>query len=280
MRAADILVEFSSWNLPPVPPTQSLDMIALYGNDCAVFTMAPGQRIVCLAGNRIILDLPKPLSDAELHTWVFGRPIGWLMHQRGLTPLHAAVVRVGDVAVALAGHSGAGKSTLARAMVARGHGVISDDLAVVDPDSLLVAPGFPSLKLWESAAAAIGDDVSGADAVREGVGKFHISLRDAFDATPAPLRLVVAIGRDPTRTSFGFQRLSRRQAEAMLHSHAFNAVLARLSGDAAAGFRWSLSVAAKVPVIALDRLDRMAALPSICAEIERLVDYRTEAETA
>jgi hypothetical protein len=275
-RAPDIQIEFRSWPMPGKPPSLSQEMITLYGTDCAIFSFAPGKRIICLDGKRIIIDLSVPLSDAELQTWVFGRVIGWLLHQRGLTPLHAAVVRIGDVAVALAGHSGAGKSTLARALVRRGHGVISDDLAVIDPDTLLVSPGFPSLKLWESAAVANGDDVRHAPAVKPGANKFHISLPDTFETSPVPVGLVVAIGRDPARSDFSLQRLSPRQSEAMLYCHVFNNRMARLSNSAATGFHWSLSVAAKVPVIALDRRDQMADLPLICAEIERLVQYRME----
>lgn len=276
MREADIGIEFSAWTPPEGAPSLSLEMITFYGTDCVAFTIAPGQRIICLGGNRIVADLAAPMSDAELHSWIFGRPIGWLLHQRGLTPLHAAVVRVGDVAVALAGHSGAGKSTLARAMVARGHGAVSDDLAIIDPGSLLVAPGFPSLKLWESAATANGDDVRHAPAVREGSSKFHIQLPGAFDPTPAPLGLVVAIGRDTARPDFRLQRLNRRQAEAMLQCHVFNSWLARQSGSATAGFHWSLTVAAKVSVMALDRRDRMEDLPLICAQIEQLARSRMD----
>lgn len=275
-RIADIRVEFSPWTPPDNPPSLSFDMISFYGTDCAVFTIAPGQRIICLGGNRIVVDLTRPVSDAELHTWIFGRPIGWLLHQRGLTPLHAAVVRVGSVAIALAGHSGAGKSTLARAMVGRGHGVMSDDLAIIDPSSLLVEPGFASLKLWESAAVANGDDVKQAVAVKVEANKFHIPLPDAFDPTPAALGLVVAIGRDTARSDFRMLRLTQRQAEAMLQYHIMNTQLARQSGSAAIGFQWSLTVASKVPVMALDRPDRMDDLPLICAQIEQIVSRRIE----
>lgn len=275
-RVVDVRIEFSNWAEPDTRPSLCLDMISLYGTDCAVFRVASDQRIICLGGNRIIVDLSASLSDAELHTFICGRPIGWLLHQRGLTPLHAAVVRVGDVAVAIAGHSGAGKSTLARAMVGRGNRVVSDDLAVIDPHSLSVAPGFPSLKLWETAATANGDDVRIAVAVKPGTSKFHIAMPHAFDPDPAPLGIVVAIGRDPARSDFKLQRLNQRQAEAMLQFHVFNTSLARLTGTAATGFRWSLAIAAKVPVLALDRPDRLQDLPLICARIEQMARSRNE----
>lgn len=266
----DVHVEFAPWPGSTEPVTHVEGVVALHGPGCAVFTVAPGSRVVCLDGRRIVVDLAASLDDAELHTLLFGRPFGWLLHQRGLCPLHAAVVRIGDAAVALAGHSGQGKSTLARAFVARGHGLTSDDMAVVDPRTLLVAPGFPSLKLWRDVADAHGDDRRVA--VRADVDKYHVGLPEAFETAPAPLRLVVAIGRDPARPDIRLLPLERRQSAAMLRCHLVNADLARRSGAATAGFHWTLAVAAQVPVVALDRRDDMAAIPAICAAVERLLE--------
>lgn len=276
-RPADIHIQFRSWPEPETAPSQSFGMVTLYGTDCIVLSAAPGQRFICMGGTHIIVDLLVPLSDAELQTFVFGRPFGWLMHQRGLVPWHAALVRVGDVAIALAGHSGAGKSTLARAMVGRGHRMISDDLAVIDLETLLVAPGFPSLKLWENAARAHGDDVDRSPAVRQGTNKFHVALPGAFAPQPVPLAMVVAIGRDPARSGFILQRLGRRQSEAMLYGHTFNEMLARQTGSAATLFHAALAIAAKVPVFSLERGDQMAELPLVCAEIERLAQLKEPA---
>lgn len=54
--------------------------------------------------------------------------------------LHAAVVARGDRAVILPGDPGAGKSTLTAALVNRGWRLLSDEMTLLDPDTLAVQP--------------------------------------------------------------------------------------------------------------------------------------------
>lgn len=60
--------------------------------------------------------------------------------ERGLYAVHAGAVACGDAALMLAGPGGAGKTTLTLALVARGFDVLSDELAVIDPESQTILP--------------------------------------------------------------------------------------------------------------------------------------------
>ncbi|UOK70338.1 hypothetical protein [Ancylobacter polymorphus] len=40
---------------------------------------------------------------------------------------------------------------------ARGHGLLTDDLAVIDPRSGMVAPGAPAVRLWSASTRMSGD---------------------------------------------------------------------------------------------------------------------------
>ncbi|MFZ4718654.1 MAG: hypothetical protein ACOYMR_04480 [Ilumatobacteraceae bacterium] len=107
--------------------------------------------------------------------------------------LHAGVVEVGGVAVALVGHSGTGKTTLTAAAVRRGHGFVADELGVVDDDMVTVAYHRP-LGLRPGAVAALGLPASDSPAhrlVRPVAGSALGTLADRV-----PLALVVLLGGD------------------------------------------------------------------------------------
>ncbi|WP_371348203.1 hypothetical protein [Ancylobacter sp. IITR112] len=270
-RPADIHIRFTPWHAPAAAPVASAQGLSLFADGSALFEPAPGQRFAAMGGHTLLADLSAPLPDFELHTWLFGPPLGLLLHQRGLAPLHASVVKVGPVAVALAGHSGAGKSTLARAMIARGHGLLTDDLAVVEPGTGQVAPGAPAVRLWSASAQVSGDATPDERRVKAGVDKFHVPLPAAFQDAPAPLGLVLVIGLDRDAADFRLQRLAPPEAAAVLQHFLYRIEAARRIDRGRSAFAWSVEMARRVPVVSLLRTADMAALPDICAAIEGLV---------
>jgi hypothetical protein len=70
------------------------------------------------------LDLP-PAFEQDLYRTAVARAPGW--------PLHAGAVQFGGAALVLAGASGAGKSTMTLALLERGAGYVTDEIAVVGP---------------------------------------------------------------------------------------------------------------------------------------------------
>jgi hypothetical protein len=269
-RPADIRIRFEPGPAPAGDPVVAAHALSVYADGSARFEPAPGQRFTAVGGHTLFADLSDDLPDYELHTWLFGLPMGWLLHQRGLAPLHASVVRVGAVAVALAGHSGAGKSTLARAMIARGHGLLTDDLAVIDPRTGMVAPGAPAVRLWSASTRISGDATPDERRIKAGIDKFHVPLPAAFHAEPAPLALVVTIGLDPDATNFSLDRLTPPEAAAVLQHLLYRIEAARRIDKGRSAFAWSLAMARLAPVVTLRRAADIAALPEICAAIEQL----------
>jgi len=120
-------------------------------------------RILVRNGSAVTVE---PDSDADEMTTsaILTGPIqGVLWHQRGLLPLHAAVVLIDGRAVALCGHAAAGKSTLAAMLAARGCAVIADDICLIDGrdrDQVSVVPGGARLRMWRDALDHIGRDAS------------------------------------------------------------------------------------------------------------------------
>jgi hypothetical protein len=63
-------------------------------------------------------------------------PVLWRAGWRGRVPLHAAALRLRDRGVLVVGASGVGKTTLARAEVAEGAALVSDNLVVSDGETV------------------------------------------------------------------------------------------------------------------------------------------------
>jgi len=98
--------------------------------------MRPQANLV-VNGVRPFLPLPEDLSGA-LFEWSLNWCVG--DHAHRWVAIHAAVVERDGQAVILSGVSGAGKSTLCAALVVAGWRLLSDEFALVDPQSGLLSP--------------------------------------------------------------------------------------------------------------------------------------------
>lgn len=96
-------------------------------------------------------------SEADLHSYFVGPALGCVLRLRGTLCLHASVVKIDDQAVAIVGRKKSGKSTSAAGLTQLGAAVLSDDLAVLNPQNnrFLVQPGYPQIRLWPRSIEAI-----------------------------------------------------------------------------------------------------------------------------
>lgn len=201
-RAPDLTI-----GLGPVPerlpdPTVDRPLLQVGADGTCRFAM-PGVAAYLIdpAGARVLVDPALDPDAPDVRLFLFGTVLGVLCYRRGLLPLHASCVRVGNGALALAGCSGIGKSTLAAAFLQRGHALLADDVTVVDttaPGGPRVRPAFPRLKLWHDAAERMGIPTGNLEPVRPGLAKFNLPLADRFCAESLPLLAVVHLqpGRD------------------------------------------------------------------------------------
>jgi hypothetical protein len=254
----------------------SLRELHVYSPECAIYAPSNGFRFLIENGNSIVAEFPGSITDATLHTWLFSTPVAWLCHQRKLTPLHACVVQVGKRAVALAANSGGGKSTTARALIARGHSLLTDDQAVIDPITLDVQPGYPSIKLWSKTAEHAGDAMLLGMRVGDKVDKFHIPLLSAFCHQGAPLGLVVALTHSKNADQPRFEQATPIEAAALLQQFIFRADASRQLDGGQRNFHWTLALSSKVPVVKLIRPDDLSVLDQTCLAIEQFVGFENE----
>jgi len=239
------------------------------GADGSVLIRVDGLvRILVRDGRSVTVE---PLSNEAADSWrlfVLGSVLGYLCHQRGLFPLHAATLRIGGRTVAIAGHSGTGKSTLALALTRRGHGLLSDDMTVLQVERnapVRVLPAFPRLKLWRASLDALGVGVEGLPRVRDGMEKFDLRPRAGFDPTVVPLDAILTLGEGPE------PELVLRPATTALpvvRSYVYRPRMALYLGRQAAQFAQTAEIVRSVPVYRLDRPKRFDALAATVALIE------------
>ncbi|HET9830832.1 MAG TPA: HprK-related kinase A [Vicinamibacterales bacterium] len=88
-------------------------------------------------GERPFLPLPADLAGA-LFEWTINYCVGRDAHR--FVAMHAAVVERDGRALVISGESGAGKSTLCAALVLDGWRLLSDEFALLDPDTGMLSP--------------------------------------------------------------------------------------------------------------------------------------------
>jgi len=165
-----------------------------------------------------------------LHGYLLGAVLSFALIRRGIEPLHATVVAIDGVAVALMGDCGYGKSSLAAAFLGEGHRLVTDDLLVLERTSggLVAHPGAPRIKLFPRMARLMfGSRVKGITMNRY-TPKLIVPLRAAqYCPTPIPLAGIYVLSaprlRDrPARAMVQRRRLSQRQACIELVRNTFN----------------------------------------------------------
>lgn len=264
-----ITVAYGSVPPPGGTPVYSTNLADLHAGGRIVFRPVAGPRILVESGSRIIVE-PGGYTDTELQTWLFNMAIASVCHHRGRPPLHGAVVDIGGRAVVLAGNSGNGKSTTTWAMLQRGHRLMSDDLAVIDPDTMMVRPAFSSVKLWTAAAPGLSFDPRLQSLSHK--DKFFVPVPDRFQAAPLPLGLVIALQKDPGISRPSVHRVPPTIAAAQLQSHVLGRRIGVALDGARTAFNLTVAIARAVPFFVLHRPDDMNSLGDICATIEKLTE--------
>src|SRR5215217_1715114 len=255
------------------PPSEALEkgwscFSPALKEDC-LFWQGVGSFLV-RGGRDIIVDPSPGLDERMLRLFVLGPVLAILLRQRGHLLLHASAVAVADEAVLFLGSSGWGKSTMAAALHARGHGLVTDDVAVlrVEESYPKVFPGFPQLKLWPKALVSLGDDPETLPRWNPHFEKRTRSAAHRFPSTPLPIKRVYMLEESsapeilPLRPQEAFVELVR-------HTYGSDYGLQTAMGvGSASHFRKCESVVNQVTVRSLRRQKSFSQLPNQARLIE------------
>lgn len=223
-----------------------------------------GVRFFLRAGKDIVLDAPSGAAAGEIEAFLLGIVAGVLLHQRGDLALHASGVAIGGRAFAFAGPSGRGKSTLAAALMAEGHGLITDDICRVAfaAESAFAMPGPSRLRLWPDAAQMLGKTRDMLAPGRPGHAK-RVLAGAAEIAGPVPLQAVIRLAIDRRRAGMRIERLSGPSSVMPADDLLYRARLGRLLGGRVDLFRHLIRLGGAVPVFRLTRDEGPMDLPGL-----------------
>lgn len=227
--------------------------------------------IVDRAGTQIWVEWPDTLAPEEISTYLFGPVIGWVLRLRGCVCLHASAIAIDGRAVAFVGASGTGKSTTAAAFANRGYAVLADDVVAISgpPDSLLVTPSYPELRLWPESMAALYGHVSREHEHSATTEKFHVDVRamgQEYQDAPLPLAAIYILNDEDHSGANQVRPLSHREALIILvaNTHA-GRLLDRTAREEE--FELLASLVARVRVSEVFRGTDLEQLPVLCDAI-------------
>lgn len=121
---------------------------------------ATGRAEVLVDGRRVLSVFPAPAAVPHLE-WALNWWIYTYAHRFFI--VHAAVAERDGAAVLLCGPPGAGKSTLCAALVTRGWRLLSDEVALIDPETLKIAATARPVSLKNESIEVIARFAPSAD---------------------------------------------------------------------------------------------------------------------
>jgi hypothetical protein len=139
--------------------------------------------------NSVVVDTTHSPGAPDWRVRLLGPALGLLCYLRGILPVHACSIRIGNRAIAIAGPSCAGKSTLAAALMLRNHALVTDDIcAIASVDGRpVVLPSFPALKIPSDSLKTLEIDPTGLVYVWLDADKFLLPGTDSYNPAPLPL---------------------------------------------------------------------------------------------
>lgn len=221
------------------------------------------------AGREIICSPESDCAHPDLLVYLYGTCMAAIAYQRRLMPFHASVVERDGGAWLFAGKSGAGKSTLAAALQEKGYAVWSDDLCLLDVNTLHVAPGVPRIKLWQNSIEHFGWEERPKEPVIMRQEKFQFGT-PASPTDWLPLRGIFAIDTLHNET-ISLQALQGVSALKVLEQNLFRPIIIHGLNAYADYFGRCMQLASKLPIRYIQRPHRLSTMPQVVEMLDKVL---------
>jgi hypothetical protein len=200
-------------------------------------------------GSRIRFESAVGGATGAPALWLTGTVAALLLAQRGRFALHASVVEVGGVGLAVSGPRYAGKSTTALRLAQRGHPIVTDDVTPLDiGDPVVVRPLNRSVRVAEQTANGLGLDLERAFRILPHHPKLALP---APSRPPVPLAAVAVLDTDADRT-VRVRAVPGARAHWLVGLNTYRGdILCPLYETEM--FAWAAAVSGRVPVHAISR---------------------------
>ncbi len=215
-------------------------------------------RYLVSGGSEILVQCEPDVPESDVRALLLCSPVGALLHQRGLLPLHGSAIATSRGAVVFVGNSGRGKSSLAAHFRERGFQILADDIAVITFDQAgrpLVQPGLPQFKLWPHALRELGKDPENLPRLRPELEKRTLAFRDSFCRRALPLVRIYALQSDNRIGDIRLESQPVLSRIRLLLEQTYRAQFLPGLGQQTTHFQSLSRVAAAVPVIRAIRPD-------------------------
>ncbi|MCH7787669.1 MAG: hypothetical protein IIC22_09175 [Chloroflexi bacterium] len=223
---------------------------------------------VVRGGREIVFQKVGDLEASWFRQFLLGPVIGVLLHQRGLLVLHGSAIEVDGNAFAIVGWKGQGKSTTAAGLHQRGYDLIADDIVAIDmtnPETPLVLPGIPQIKLWPDSIAAFGIDSGSMSLLHSELEKRAQRVTVTSEQSPKPLKSLYILDQGEAH------RIETLPVMDAFSAIIQNAYAARFIGEAGIPpwhFRQCTALIQAVPVHRFTRKPSLALLPEALDMLE------------
>lgn len=210
-------------------------------------------------------------EDMVLRTPLVGKFLYWIEKEITITLqkmrpdlyfLHAAALELDGTAFIVTGQAGAGKSTLTWALVNNNFGYMSDELAPLDMQTMMVQPFPHALCLKTEPAAPYTFPATVVSTERAS----HIPASDTnikLVTQPLPLKAIFFIQHDTESAAPTFRKLPKPEAALRLYTNTLNAL-----AHEKAGLNAATTVVSKTECYELITTDLSAS----CALIKQCLD--------
>jgi hypothetical protein len=237
--------------------------------------------VVDAQGSRIDIVSTPALERDDLIAYLTGPVLGCVLRVRGTLCLHAGVVSIDGVAVALIGPKGVGKSTLTAEFAHGGYPVLADDIAAITVGTgrARVEPGYPGLRLWpDTIEHVIAVDIETLPRVLTSMEKRFQPLNLAADATQwrfqsssLPLAAICLLSPGTTGTEPHIATLQRDSASLLTVLPHLYASYAVDETERHEELRCLAELLAEVPLLAVSVPRKLEQTREVCARIGRYV---------
>lgn len=215
---------------------------------------------------RIVFRPLASYDERAVILYITGFMFGVYMLMQNRCALHGSVIKIGDQAIVFSGESGSGKSSIARGFIEKGYQLLSDDLALINGDHFVI-PSFPSQKLWDDTAAMF--DLITDSNLKTCVDdeKFYMPIEHEFYQEPLCIGALFIIKKDGHDVEI--EKPDAATSLSYVMKNTYLDYMMEEFGKKQLHFRFSVELAAKIPVYVIHRKD---GINSIDRQIELVLE--------